>query len=295
VKSNEAVVLGCAGIDTNIYLYGGEVDFTVEANFAHVADGLGQAGCYSARAFRALGWRTALIAALGEDGPGAMLRQGMAAEGIELLELKDPGGTHRSVNVMYRDGRRKNFYDGKRGSEVQVDLERCRLALVGARVVHCHLDDWCRRLLPVVRELGVLLSVDLQDVVDPRDPYRADFVHEADILFFSGVNHPSPEPVARDLLARGRAKVAVVGRGSDGCMVVERDGPATALPVRQLAEPVVDTNGAGDALAVGFLHAHLLDGEGYLEAAQRGQLAARIVCTAKGDAKRFASAEALRR
>ena len=41
---------------------------------------------------------------------------------------------------------------------------------------------------------------------------------------------------------------------------------------------MVDTNGAGDALAVGFLVAHELEGRPVEEAVLRGQLAARWTC-----------------
>ena len=48
--------------------------------------------------------------------------------------------------------------------------------LRGARLLHCHLDDWCRQVLPLAKEEGLLVSVDLQDVVELDDPYRAAFV-----------------------------------------------------------------------------------------------------------------------
>ncbi|HNX50591.1 MAG TPA: hypothetical protein PKL08_10535, partial [Thermoanaerobaculaceae bacterium] len=55
----DAVVAGCIGIDTNIYLYGHDVDWTVEANFTQNLDYVGQAGGYSSRLFASLGCRTA--------------------------------------------------------------------------------------------------------------------------------------------------------------------------------------------------------------------------------------------
>jgi acarbose 7IV-phosphotransferase len=43
--------------------------------------------------------------------------------------------------------------------------------------------------------------------------------------------------------------------------------------------PVVDTNGAGDSLAAGFLTSDLLDGYSLADAMLRGQLLARHTCT----------------
>ncbi|WP_437930549.1 PfkB family carbohydrate kinase [Sorangium sp. So ce291] len=51
----------------------------------------------------------------------------------------------------------------------------------------------------------------------------------------------------------------VVGMGARGCALATRDGVRYFPPVA-LDLPVVDTNGAGDGLAVGFLVSHVLEG-----------------------------------
>jgi sugar/nucleoside kinase (ribokinase family) len=70
---------------------------------------------------------------------------------------------------------------------------------------------------------------------------------------------------------------AALGRRTAAVGHVGDDRPGAWVPV-QLDLPVVDTNGAGDALAVGFLTARVLEGRPLAEAAQRGQVAARWVC-----------------
>lgn len=49
-----------------------------------------------------------------------------------------------------------------------------------------------------------------------------------------------------------------------------------------LPYPVVDTNGAGDSLAVGFLASHVLDGFSLEDSLLRGQIVARHCCTLRG-------------
>jgi acarbose 7IV-phosphotransferase len=44
----------------------------------------------------------------------------------------------------------------------------------------------------------------------------------------------------------------------------------------------VNTNGAGDALAVGFLTSHVLEGRTPVDSIRRGQIAARHACTLRG-------------
>ena len=64
-----------------------------------------------------------------------------------------------------------------------------------------------------------------------------------------------------------------------------RSPPPTGIrvyPPPRVDLPVVDTNGAGDALAVGFLVAHELEGRPVEEAVQRGQLAAQVDLRAAG-------------
>jgi sugar/nucleoside kinase (ribokinase family) len=276
-------VAGAFGLDTNVYPTGGRVG--VEMTFAHTTDGLGGAGCYSALAAAALGVSTRAIAAIGEDRLGAWIRDGLSAAGIEVTALLEPGGTHRSVNIVSANGSRRNFFDPRSPSETIVDIGACRRALDGSDGVHVHLDDWCRRILPLAQEAGVPISCDLQDVTDIDDPYRADFVAAADVLFMSAANLDEPEAAALELARRREGRVVVVGAGADGCIVALAGGvehyPAVELP----DAPVVDTNGAGDNLAVGFLVAYLLEGRPLERAIHTGQLAARWVCAQRGDAK----------
>ena len=285
------VVVGAYGIDTNVYVAGARQG--AEMTFVHTTDGLGQAGCYSALAAAALGVPTRAIAALGDDRLGAWVREALIEAGIGVTELRDPRGTHRSVNLVAEDGSRRNFFDPRGVSETVVDTEACLAALAGARVAHFHLDDWSRRLLPSARQAGAVVSCDLQDMVDLDDPYRADFIEAADVLFMSAANLDDPASAAAELAARRAGRTVVVGDGQAGCLVAV-DGALERYPALDLlGHPVVDTNGAGDNLAVGFLVARYVDAASVDEAAWRAQLSARWICSQRGDAKRPLTRERL--
>ncbi len=288
----EVVVLGCAGVDTNVFLPGREVDWTVEANFTENLDTPGQAGVYASRGYAALGRRTAFLGNLGDDACGALVREALARDGIDTRGVfTDPAGTARSINVMYPDGRRKNFYDA-RASRLRPDPALSRNLLAGARLAHVHLADWARHLLPLARQLGVVVACDLQDVADPDDPYRRDFIREADILFFSAANHGNPDPLIRAFLRRHPDRLVVAGMGSEGCALGTSAGITRVAP-EPSPRPVVDTNGAGDALAVGFLVSHVLEGRSLPESIRRGQLAARHCCTLRGTSEGLITAPEL--
>lgn len=292
-ESSEVVVVGNVGVDTNVYLPGRDIDFTVEANFTEDLDYLGQAGGFASRGYCRLGHRTAFIGHVGEDPWGAHIRQTLAADGIDTRALFiDPTGTSRSVNLMYRDGRRKNFYDGKGHFHLEPDLELCHRVMKGARLAHFNLPNWGRRLLPGAKSLGLRIACDLQDLVDLDDPYRQDFIAAADLLFFSAANHPDPAPLMRRLLERNPRQILISGMGARGCTLGTVEGIRHFPPVRMKA-PVIDTNGAGDGLAVGFLSSYVLEGRSLEESILRGQLVARHTCTLKADTANLMTADQL--
>lgn len=277
----DVVVIGNVGIDTNVYLYGDDIDFTVEANFSRNLDYVGQAGGYTSRGYAQLGFTTAFIGHVGDDFGGDFIRQTLTSDGIDTRALfTDPDGTARSINIMYRDGRRKNFYDGKGHMVLEPDIAGCREVLTGSRLAHFHLPNWARNLLPVARSSGLTIACDIQDVVDPHDPYRRDFIDYADILFFSAANFDDPTPLIRLFMAGRPDRIIVCGMGARGCAMGTVDGVRFYPPV-EMAAPVIDTNGAGDLLAVGFLSSFVFGGYTAEEALLRGQIAARHACTLK--------------
>jgi sugar/nucleoside kinase (ribokinase family) len=289
----DVAVVGSVGIDTNVYLPGADIDFSVEANFTENLDYVGQAGGYASRGYAQLGKRTAFIGHVGDDFSGRFVRQELARDGIDTSALfVDPMGTARSVNFMYRDGRRKNFYDGKGHMDLQIDVGACRAVLARARLAHFNLPNWGRHLLPVAHELGLTVACDLQDVVSADDDYRRDFVEHADLLFFSATNYPDPTPLVEAFLGANPRRIAIVGMGAQGCALGTAEGVRFFPPV-EMAAPVIDTNGAGDSLAVGFLSSYVLDGYDLYDALLRGQIAARYTCTQKASSSNLIDVETL--
>jgi fructoselysine 6-kinase len=117
--------------------------------------------------------------------------------------------------------------------------------LCGMRHVHVGwLDDdgRCRRALG---EAGVLVSQDIS--VNPQLDGVA--------IAFASCGGPLDQAITMlDRLLGQGARIAVVTRGSSGS--IARDGQDTVL-LDALPVTVVDTLGAGDSFAAGFIHAHL--------------------------------------
>jgi sugar/nucleoside kinase (ribokinase family) len=287
-----AVVSG-VGIDTNVYLQRRDIDFAVEANFTENVDYVGQAGGYTARGFARLGKRTALIDTVGDDYQGRFIREELQRDGINVDALfTDAQGTRRSVNFMYIDGRRKNFYDGKGAMSYLPDSATCRSVLQQTRLAHFNIINWSRHLLPVARELGLTISCDLQDVVTAEDSYRQDYVKHADILFFSATNFDDPSPLIRSYLQAKQERIVLVGLGDRGCALGTGE-EIRYWPAVNLREPIVDTNGAGDALVVGFLSSYCMDGFSLEDSVLRAQIAARYTCSVRANSSHLITRQRL--
>jgi sugar/nucleoside kinase (ribokinase family) len=292
-KTFDVVVVGNVGIDTNVYAPGRDIDCGVESSFTENLDYVGQAGGYASRGYAQLGRRAAFIGYVGKDYSGRFVREEFARDGIDTTALfLDPVGTGRSINVMCQDGRRKNFYDGKGHMHLQPDPEICTAVLAKSRFAHFHIPNWARLLLPRARDLGLTIACDIQDMMAVDDPYRQDFVEYADILFFSAVNQPDPAALIKAFLEAKPSRIVVVGMGADGCALGAQE-TIRFFPAVDLDAPVIDTNGAGDGLAVGFLDSYLLDGYDLTSSILRGQITARYTCAQKATSSSLITSDKL--
>jgi acarbose 7IV-phosphotransferase len=299
----DVAVIGAIGVDTVVYppdswSWEGESEGTL-AEIQHI---VGHGGGYASRGYAALGYRTAFVGHVGHDADGDLVRATLTADGIDLGACVTSGRTAHSVNVMSAHGGRRNFYD-PRLTGVQPpsawDVDRL---LVKARMVHVNIPDWARTVIEPARRRGVVVVVDVQDTPGEHDAYRLDFVRGADLLFASAAQLDDPEGYARWAMSVGPASLVVIGLGADGCLVVRRDGPAERFaptelppdPVSGVVPPVVDTNGAGDSLAVGVASALVIDRLALPAAVRRGLLCARWCCTRRASSDGLLSASMLR-
>jgi acarbose 7IV-phosphotransferase len=284
-------VVGNPGLDTLVVLAEDDPDLEADGHFVRNVDTVGHAAAFVARACARLGHRTRILGSTGADVIGEMVRGVLAAEGVDIaLMFDDPGGTARSVNFVRPDGRRTFFYDGGSHMSLHPPESSIEAALSSTDLVLASLPNWARDVVARARALGLPVAVDLQDVRDATDPYRADFIASADFLFASAAHLDDPVAAAAAWFAAGPASHVVFGMGARGAMLVQRGdgGPlVTREPPPEVDLPIVDTTGAGDGLATGFLDGLLFAGLPVTEALHRGQLLARIVASDLGGAAPF--------
>jgi sugar/nucleoside kinase (ribokinase family) len=99
--------------------------------------------------------------------------------------------------------------------------------------------------------------IDIHDY-DGVNPYHGQFYEAADWLFLSSVALPTRNDFALDRHGAGSG-IVVTTHGADGATALI-DGQFHSSPA-PLVDEVVDTNGAGDAFACGFVDGWLGSGD----------------------------------
>jgi ribokinase len=223
-----------------------------------------------------LGEEARLVAKQADDEAGALVRALLERHGVELVGPRIGGKTGVVVSLVALDGERSMATD--RGVAPQLRTEELDAAwFAGCRWLHLSgysllaepIGEAALAAARLAREEGSRVSVDLSSWSAIRDygpPLFRTRLEELapDVVF---ANEPEWELVGG---AYGLGKTAVVKRGSRGVSVLSGDGAEEHPPVEG---EVVDTTGAGDALAAGFIVGGIELG---LEAAARcvGQLGA---------------------
>ncbi|MEV8585592.1 adenosine kinase [Streptomyces sp. NPDC051180] len=274
----DVLVLGGSGVDTIVYVPELPLPY---ADSYMIRPGIetraGQTGDFVALGLSSLGLRTHHLDMIGDDPSGDLLRAFHRDRGIGFTEVPLPGGTKRAVNLVGPDGRRLSLYDDSRSRE----SDRLPEELVGAlaavsRHAHVSITPPCAFTLPLLREAGLTVSTDLHNW-DGENPYHEPFAYGADIVFVSTTALTDREKTMRRILEKGRAEVVVATAGAEGAYMLSADG-LVHVPTVEPREPVVDSNGAGDAFASGFLFGRLT-GRPLKRCALYGSIAGAFACT----------------
>jgi ribokinase len=222
-----------------------------------------------------LGADARCIAKRGDDAAGTLVAAELAARGVELAGPVGAGATGVVVSLVGADGDRSMASD--RGVAPTFAPDELAAAWLACDVLHISgyallrepIDATAQLAARLARERGARVTVDVAAWTEIRayGPVRFRELLDSlapDVLFATEAEW---EMLGGAYLT---APVGVIKRGPRGCTVVTEDARLDLAPVDA---DVVDTTGAGDALAAGFLVGGSLE-----EAVRRGlEAAARCV------------------
>ncbi|HEY2074017.1 MAG TPA: PfkB family carbohydrate kinase [Gaiellaceae bacterium] len=225
----------------------------------------------------ALGGEGRCIAKRGDDATGELVVRELAARGVEVVGPVADGATGVVVSVVGDDGDRALASD--RGVAPTFEPEELDASWLECDVLHLSgyallrepVSDTALLAATIARARGARISVDVAAWTEIRTfgPVRFRELVDTiapDVLFATEAEW---EILGGAYLT---APTGVIKRGPRGATVVTEEARLDLAPVESI---VVDTTGAGDAFAAGFLLGGSLE-----EAARRGlEAAARCVAT----------------
>ena len=261
-----------------------------DALYAEMAPAIEASGGSCANTIAGLascGVRAAFIGRVKDDALGRIFAHDISALGVafETPRVADGPATARCLVLVTPDAQRTmGTYLGTSVDlgPAEIDVDKVRAA--GITYLEGYLWDLppakeaIRKAARAAHEAGRQVALSLSDPFCVQR-HRADFLQliegEVDILFANEAEitalfeTPDFDEAAR--LIRGRCRIAALTRSEKGSVVLG-DDQAHVVPAAP-AERVVDTTGAGDQYAAGFLYG-LVRGRDLPECGRLGSLAA---------------------
>jgi len=231
-----------------------------------------------------------VIARVGDDAAGQTVLTELDKYGVSHSETIVPGANTGVVIVLVDAlGERTMFPDSGANSGLSLaDLppldEITAVYLSGYPLVNPNSRPGALNILRAVKErglpvifdpstVGVLLEVGLNQVREWLALVDVVILNEEEAHFLSGMNNPVE--AAAELLKK--TPLVVIKRGGNGALAQARGSGVVQIPA--VETEVLDTTGAGDAFAAGFILAWANDGD-LIDALKSGAaLAAKCVST----------------
>lgn len=247
----------------------------------------GGKGANQAVAAARAGAKVAMVGRIGSDPFGQSLKQGLAAEGIDVGGIAASGQPTGAAFIAI-DARGENLILGAGGANLEAraaDVPDARLGPATTVVLQMEVSPTeTARLAARARKSGARVMLNLAPALTPPHGLIADtgilVVNEHEAVALAGhlgLAERTPAAIASAIVRR-YAGTVIVTLGPEGALAVAMDGAfrIDALPVK-----VVDTVGAGDAF-VGVLAASLDEGRNLPTSLRRASVAGALACTTAG-------------
>ncbi len=304
----DAVIVGAAHTDLQIYPVTRDIADTVSWPAKTMVWTVGGDAINEATVLTRLGHRVRLVSCIGDDAAGSIVLEHCRENGIDTSWLKrDPAKTTGiNVGLIWEDGER-TFINNRSGSvwtfepaDVDMDAVRDAKILSFASIFNNPLLDesLMMPLFTRAKEQGMTICADM--VASKRSETLADIERVLPFVDFFFPNYEEArvltsaddmDDIADVLLGLG-VKNVVLKIGKRGCLL-KNASRRVIVPAYPRAD-CVDTTGAGDSFASGFISG-LLEGRDLEECAQMANCAASLAIEAIGATAGVSSREKLDR
>lgn len=227
-----------------------------------------------------LGAQSGFLTKMGKDEMGEFFTHEMTRTGVEMLALKSDTPTGRVIAMVTPDGERT--FATCLGASIELSPDDIKPELFdgwdifyieGYLIAN---PDMLRKAIRTAKDKGLKIAIDLAsyNVVEESRDFLLELVNEyVDIVFANekeafALTGMEPEDALHYLAER--CDIAVVKVGAKGAFIQHGDQVVTISPMKA---NVVDTTGAGDMWAAGFL-AGLINNEPLQKCGQMGAIVA---------------------
>ena len=235
-----------------------------------------------------LGAKSGFLTMMGNDEMGQFFTDEMTRTGVEMLALKSDTPTGRVIAMVTPDGERT--FATCLGASIELSPDNIKPELFdnwdifyieGYLVAN---PDMLRKAISTAKDKGLKIAIDLAsyNVVEESRDFLLELVNNyVDIVFANeqealALTGMEPEKALHYIAER--CEIAVVKIGAKGAYIQRGDEIVTIPPMKA---DVVDTTGAGDMWAAGFL-AGLVKGENLQKCGMMGAIVAKNIIEVMG-------------
>ena len=235
-----------------------------------------------------LGAKSGFLTMMGNDEMGQFFTDEMTRTGVEMLALKSDTPTGRVIAMVTPDGERT--FATCLGASIELSPDDIKPELFdnwdifyieGYLVAN---PDMLRKAISTAKDKGLKIAIDLAsyNVVEESRDFLLELVNNyVDIVFANeqeALTLTGMEPENALHYIAERCEIAVVKIGAKGAYIQRGDEIVTIPPMKA---DVVDTTGAGDMWAAGFL-AGLVKGENLQKCGMMGAIVAKNIIEVMG-------------
>lgn len=297
----DIIALGELNVDLLLNRIGGFPEVGKEIFAKDMTLTLGSSTAIFAANAASLGAKVAFVGMIGKDQFGALVKSSLQERGVDtsLLIESESAATGLTAILNYGNDRANVTYPGVMSlmgvKDIKADdLRQARHVHISSIFLQEKLHEDLLPIVKLVKECGCTLSMDVQ--WDPEEKWEFDYrsilpyvdvflPNETEIQLLTGADSVEG---ALDVL-NGYLGDAVVKMGTEGSLLVRRDGSRRLLPAC-LNEKVVDAIGAGDSFNAGFVYAYV-NGKSLEQCQELGNLTGAVNTTAAGGTGAFRSRE----